>query len=366
MKLAILADYREENWPSMDLAAEMLTRELQAGFGQQIDARQVCPEYRRRASRIVNAQAARNADRLFNRLRDYPRFAATIRDDFDLFHVVDHSYSQLLHSLPAERTGVYCHDLDTFRCILLPDAEPRPRWFRAMTRHILRGFQKAAIVFHSTCAIRQQIIEHSLIDPAKLVHAPLGIAPEFSPESPGDVQLPVDASRPFVLHVGSCIARKRIDVLLDVLARLDGDVRLIQVGGEWTPAQRAQIDRLKIGDRIRQLRGISRNTLAELYRRARVVLLTSEAEGFGLPLVEALACGAPVIASDIPVLREVGGAAATFCAVGDIDSWTADVNHVLANRLGIDRAARLARASKYTWHSHAETILNAYLNLGGR
>ena len=63
--------------------------------------------------------------------------------------------------------------------------------------------------------------------------------------------------------------------------------------------------------------------LAALYRRAALVLMPSEAEGFGLPLVEAMACATPVIASDIPVLREVGAEAAVYCAVADVPAWSA-------------------------------------------
>ena len=56
----------------------------------------------------------------WNRLIDYPRHVSGLRDQYDVFHVVDHSYSQLLHRLPPERTVVTCHDLDTFRSVLQP------------------------------------------------------------------------------------------------------------------------------------------------------------------------------------------------------------------------------------------------------
>ena len=166
--------------------------------------------------------------------------------------------------------------------------------------------QKAALVFYNTESVRYQILAHGLIDPARLIYAPCGVAPEFaySPE-----QAAVEEASPFLLHVGSCIPRKRIDVLLAVFAEARDqtpDLKLIQVGGEWTQQQREQIARLKIGSAIRQMRGLPRRQLAAFYRAAAIVLQTSEAEGFGLPLAEGLACGAVVVASDIPVLREVG------------------------------------------------------------
>src|SRR5207248_5908441 len=125
---------------------------------------------------------------------------------------------------------------------------------------------------------------------------------------------PSSSGRPYMLHVGSCIPRKRIDVLLDAfrVVREAHDIALVQVGGEWTGRQREQIEALKLPDAVRQIRNVSRTELARLYRGAQVLVITSEAEGFGLPMAEALACGAAVVASDIAPLREVGGDAARF------------------------------------------------------
>src|SRR5262249_49053853 len=158
---------------------------------------------------------------------------------------------------------------------------------------------------------------------ARLVHAPNGVAPEFQPDArPGDLAvLPEIDGRLFLLHVGSCIPRKRIDVLLDLFAAVCSrrpDLRLGQVGGDWTAPQRQQIARLGVGTVVHQVRGVSRGDLAALYRRAAAVLLPSDAEGFGLPVIEGLACGTAVVASDILPLREVGGDAVAYCPVGDL------------------------------------------------
>jgi glycosyltransferase involved in cell wall biosynthesis len=94
------------------------------------------------------------------------------------------------------------------------------------------------------------------------------------------------------------------------------------------------------------------------------VLLTSEAEGFGLPVIEALACGAIVAVSDIPVLREVGGAAVVYCPVADVSAWVKTVEQLLENPTSApEYSLRLAQAQKYSWSAHAQTIANAYLQL---
>jgi glycosyltransferase involved in cell wall biosynthesis len=358
----------------MDLCAEMLCSQLSADHSASVRATRICPKFQRR-TRLVpvirKRNGAQNLDRLLNRFWDYPRYLRRRVGEYDCFHLCDHSYSQLVHELPAQRTGVLCHDLDTFRCLLEPRLDPRPRWFRAMVRRILAGLEKTAVVFHNSVLTRRQIEKYGLIDPAKLIHAPYGIAPEFTPESVEDVPenfpLAELGGRPFLLHVGSCIPRKRIDVLLDVFAGVKArcpDLVLVQAGGSWTQAQREQIERLGIGDALFQLPVLERKPLAALYRRAVLVLQPSEAEGFGLPVVEALACGSIVVASDIPVLREVGGEAAVYCPVADVPAWVDTVCGLIErSRAAPARPMRLAHAQRYSWPAQARTIVTAYKQL---
>jgi hypothetical protein len=177
----------------MDLCAEMLLAHLGSGSDDSLRPERICPTFRRRFTRLPifgGRRSAFNADRLFNRHCDFPSHlrriqASSPRREFDAFHVVDHSYAQLVHALPADRTGVYLHDLDAFRSLLEPNREPRPRWFRLMMRRVLTGLQKAALVFYSTAAVRSQVELHGLLDPTRLVHAPYGVCPEFTPDELG-------------------------------------------------------------------------------------------------------------------------------------------------------------------------------------
>jgi hypothetical protein len=244
--LGVLCDYPEEGWPSMDLCAEMLIRHL--GEHGTVRPARVCPSFRRLTTGLPilgRRDAASNADRLLNRFILFPRYARRSAPRFDLFHVVDHTYAQLVHALPAGRTGVYCHDLDAFRCLLDTAADPRPRWFRALARRILTGLQKAAVVFHSTTAVGEQINRAGLVPPDRLVLAPMGSHPSSAPTRRALGRAPLArrlGGGPWVLHVGSCIPRKRIDVLLDVFAglrRAVPGVRLVKVGGEWSAGHRS-------------------------------------------------------------------------------------------------------------------------------
>jgi glycosyltransferase involved in cell wall biosynthesis len=368
-RLALLRDFPEERWPSMDLCAEMLDQHLRADHAQRLDVVEACPPFRRRLQRLPGLTGRRitlNGDRLLNRHWDYPRHARRLSDAAEWFHVVDHSYAQLVHALPPGRVGVYLHDLDTFRCLLEPARDPRPRWFRAVARRVLSGLQKAVVVFFSTAVVRAEIVRHGLVDPECLVHAPLGCAPEFHRRALRDAANHA-SGRPYLLHVGSCMPRKRVDVLLEVFARLRQrlpELLLVKVGGEWTPAQQGLIERHGLAADIVHVRDIDRPTLACLYRRAGLVLMPSEAEGFGLPVLEALACGAPVLASDLPVFREVGGAAVGYAPVGQAEAWAEAALELLGDP---ERAGawgpRVAQAEQYSWRRHAQIIADTYLGL---
>ncbi|HUQ72502.1 MAG TPA: glycosyltransferase [Planctomycetaceae bacterium] len=370
VRLLALPVFREEDWPSIHLCADMLVQHWPCAADTPVKVVTAATPYRQRFGRLPGLgrkSYCRNADRLLNRFWDYPRRLRRQRTEFDAYHICDHSYSQLAHNLPPKSTGVLCQDLDTFRCLLSPEAEPRPWWFRRMTQRILDGFRQVAVVFHTTNHVRMQILEHGLIDPDRLVHAPLGIAPEFvelarhRPDDEGS------QAAPYLLHVGSCIPRKRIDVLLRVFAavrRRRSDVTLVKVGGEFTAEQRMLISELRLEAAVQHRLGLSRTELAGLYRRAAATLVTSDREGFGLPVIEALACGSVVVANDIPPLREGGGEAAVYRSIDDIEAWADAVLTLLDDSSPAPAVEqRRAQALRFTWERHAQVIAEAYARI---
>ncbi len=350
-RIAILCDIVEENWPSMDLVGEMLCDNLQKNHAGSFKATRLAPHLRRRFTRgQTSAGRFFNADRFVNRFVDYPRVARSLRAEFDLFHVIDHSYGQLVHELPPERTIVTCHDLDTFQCLLEPEREPRSVFFRKMMSRTLSGFRRAALVTCPSEATRDQLVNYDLVAPERAVVVTNGVHPSCSPNANPQADreaerlLGADNGDIEILHVGSTIPRKRVDVLLQVFAALRQEfpaARLIRVGGAFTREQEQLIDQLELASGIVVLPQLDREVLASVYRRATLVLLPSEREGFGLPLVEALACGTPVVASDLPVLREVAAAAASYAPVANVAAWAATVTELPS--IALDRV--LARAA---------------------
>jgi glycosyltransferase involved in cell wall biosynthesis len=364
----------------MDLVADMLLHHLREDHSDLFTPTRICPPMRRRFSRDCAASGKGfNTDRLLNRFSEYPRYVRRLRDKFDLFHVVDHSYAQLLHELPPERTIITCHDLDTFQCLLNPAQEPRSVYFRKMMKRTLSGFRKAAIVTCDSVATRDELLTHRLVEPERAVVVSNGVHPSCSPEA--DPIADQEAARLLgepaadafeLLHVGSTIARKRIDILLRVFAAVRKEfpqARLIRVGGPFSREQATLVDQLDLSRSIIVLPHLERNVLAAIYRRAAIVLQPSEREGFGLPVIESLACGTAVVANDLPVLREVGGAAARYCSVENIASWTETVVESFLERKQQAQAWRdrrnagLAQAGKFSWAEYARKMATLYQEL---
>ena len=368
LRVAIVADLLEEGWPSMDLVADMLMSHVAGGasFTPTLmrprfapangDGHEMLPTYRRIAYRFWS----------------YPRWLRR-QSPADIYHIVDHSYAHLAHQLPAGRVVVTCHDTDAFRS-LQPQADREsvlPRW---LVKRVLRGLQRAAVVACVSEVTRAELVGQGLIPIEKTTVLPVGVHPDCTPSPERDAEstaarLTGRTTTSDLLHVGSTIPRKRIDVLLETLAlvaKTRPDVRLWRVGGVFTPEQARRARELGVANRIVVLPFVSRSVLAALYRRAALVLLPSEREGFGLPLIEAMACGTPVLCTDLPVLREVGGDAAEYCPLGEPSVWAVRVTSLLRERESRPdlwegrRAAGLARAAAFTWTRYAEAMQDIY------
>jgi len=381
LRVAVIADYLEEAWPSMDLVADMLVQHLEREHAATIDARLIRPRMPRRLGHLpLPGAKMRTVDRALARQWDYPRHLRKLDRPFDIYHIVDHTYAHLVHALPADRTVVTCHDVDAFRSVLEPGSERRSPLFRWMSARILDGLRRAAHVPCDSEATRDALIRLASFPRDRLSVIPNGADMGNWPEADGTTDL--EAARLLgprhdveLLHVGSTIPRKRIDLLLDVFAAVRAarrDVRLIRVGGPFTAEQRARARDLGVGEAIVVLPFVDRATLAAVYRRAALTLLPSEREGFGLPLVESLACGTPMVASDIPVLRELGQDAVAYCALDDVAGWRDTILALLAgreqaaDRWRTRRVRGIARASEFSWSHYASRLVEVYHAVAGR
>ncbi|RPH64298.1 MAG: glycosyltransferase family 1 protein [Acidobacteria bacterium] len=376
-----MSDLREERWHRMDPLAEMLLLNLRAPDARPIEAVQLRPTMVRRFTRVPIVGGLRSVqimDRIVNRVWDYPRWLRPQGSDFDLFHIIDHSYAHLVTKLPPGRSLVMCHDLDAFQGVM-PGSHGGSLVGRALGKRLLDGLKTARKIVCGSVATRDELMSYNVVPAERVTVVPNGVHPTCSPwpDSSADREAVTllgspDRHRTELLHVGSTISRKRIDVLLEVFAALrqrNPTVHLVRVGDTFTRNQERLLASLGLGGHITMLRFVDRRVLAAIYRRAALLLQPSDREGFGLPVAEAMACGTPVVASDLPALREVGGQAATYCPVGDVAHWINSVAELLRERENdgeawrVRRAAGTAQARRFNWPEHAHRMTDVYREL---
>jgi len=369
IRVALLADSLEEGFASMDHYAAMLGAAL--ADRPDVNALLTRPLFRRRFARAGGLLGRRAIvlDRLVNRYRDYPRAAAAL-PGFDLFHVLDQTYASVACALPAPRTLVTCHDLDFFD----PPPGTRHAWLVRRTGAIaLPGLRHAARVICDSDAIRRDILGRGLVSDERLRVVPLGAEPDFRPDGPEVLgpaaeQLLASRTPPLVLHVGGMVPRKRIDLVLGTFACLRaglGAATLVRVGGALTPSFRQLAQTLGIAQAIVEMPFLTRSQLAALYRRCQLLLLVSETEGFGLPVLEAMASGVPVVCRDLPALRELAGDAARLVPGDDPVDFAAACTELLGtgSTAASLRARGLARARDYSWDRTGELTARVYAEL---
>jgi glycosyltransferase involved in cell wall biosynthesis len=199
--------------------------------------------------------------------------------------------------------------------------------------------------------------------PGKVVTAPHGVNHSiFKPQSPA---LPSQLGRPYVLYVGNRSRYKNFGVLLGALSILRKEGRdlglVLAGGGVLRRAERRSIAGLLSTGEFRHCFP-SDHELALLYNRSAVFCFPSLREGFGLPILEAMACGCPTVVSDIPVFHEVGGDAAEYFDSYSAESLANKLSEVLrdSERRRNLRAKGLKRAACFTWHNTAKLVCEAY------
>ena len=175
----------------------------------------------------------------------------------------------------------------------------------------------------------------------------------------------------FVLAVGTLEPRKNLPRLVEAYRRLDGELtarhRLVVVGANgWQTGE--TLDALRsLGERCTVLGYVSDAALAELYRRCAVFCYPSLGEGFGLPVLEAMAAGAAVLTSNVSSLPEVGGEAVEYADPLDVASIAAGLQRVLgdeAHRAELGHRAR-ERAREFSWDGFAERVLGVLEAVAG-
>ncbi len=292
--------------------------------------------------------------------------------DADVNHIIEHGYSHLAFSLDPRRTVVTFHDtmLSKLRARELP-VEAYPRLAMLGNRLNLTAIRRVAAVITVSESSRNDILRFTDCDPSR-VHVILeGVSERFRPPNgKGNGRGEGLDGRPLrILHVGHCGVYKNIEGILRalplLLARLGPRVVFVKVGGPFTRGQLALIDRLGIEQSVRHLGMVPAADLPRVYADADLLLMPSFHEGFGLPVLEAMACGTPVVASNQGSLPEVVGEAGLLVEPTDTEQIAAAAERLLTgDRLRADlRQKGLERARAFTWERTARETLAVYRNV---
>ncbi len=260
---------------------------------------------------------------------------------FDVFHYSDWMY-------PPQAGGVRAttiHDLVPLRF---------PEWVTAKTRSMhaakyAHTARSADLVFANSEYTGRDVVERLGIAPERVHVAPPGVKAAF--EAGGQA---ADLGRPYVLTVATLEPRKNLQTLVAAHRRLDGRYLLAVVGGSgWGDQPELR------GPDVVRLGFVSDEELARLYRGAAVAVYPSRFEGFGMPIVEAMACGAPVVASAHESMDEASGAAAVRASPDDPEAIAAAIEEASARRDEL-RPRGLEHAAAFTWLRTGRAFLGGY------
>ena len=285
------------------------------------------------------------------------------RRSLDLFHGTNFDIP-LWKRCPAILT---IHDLSDF---LYPEThEPRGVW-RARRRLPFMARTATQIVTHSE-SVRREVIEHLQVSREKVIAIPAAARSVFRPLPPDqtiETRKRLGVEDEFLLFVGTIEPRKNLIVLLnayrELLSATELHPQLVIAGkkGWLTDSLFSSLRELGIEERVLFTGYLSDNDLCALYSSCRVFIYPSKYEGFGLPPLEAMACGAPVIASSIPSIREVTGETARLVATAGSD----DLAHAIVTLLRDENerqrlsVAGFKRAQQFSWNRTAQLMLGVY------
>ncbi|HET6975719.1 MAG TPA: glycosyltransferase family 1 protein [Pyrinomonadaceae bacterium] len=293
-----------------------------------------------------------------------PRYIKQSR--FSVFHGTNYSVP-LLKTCP---TVVTIHDLSL---LLWPQTHTQQLARRARWRLPLMARRADAIIVPSQ-SIKQEVCEHLGIEDVKIAVIPEASRSSFHPVSIAETvatRQRLNISDDFILFVGTIEPRKNLLTLVRAFAEIvrssSCQTQLVIAGSEgWLTGDLH--DFLKtagLNNRIRFAGYLADDDLRALYSSCRVFVYPSLYEGFGLPLLEAMACGAPVVTSNIPAIRETVADVARLVTPTNVQELARSIMELLADQSESERRSEAGKqhASRFSWDKAAVATLDVYRHL---
>lgn len=294
----------------------------------------------------------------------------------DIYHIIDHTNAHVAYWLKNKGKPIIitCHDLVQFVYPEILKGQSRfPAFSMASWRFSVRGMCYADCVIAVSSNTAKDVNKRLGIELEKILVVPNGVEASFQ-------QLPSEEIKYFrqkyqhlpeeicLLNVGSTHQRKNIITVLKVLKTLKDQglsVRLWRSGGKFMGEHIAFIKEHNLEEDILDFGIADKNILVQLYNAADVLLAPSLYEGFGLTVLEAMACGLPVITSNVSSLPEVVGGAAVLVESMDIQAMSESVVRLKQNSIYCQKLVSqgFVRAKQLTWQKSAEHLVSIYEQL---
>jgi len=263
---------------------------------------------------------------------------------------------------------VTVHDLSHIR---YPETHPKRR-VEAMNKYLPRTIERATEIIVDSEFVRKEVVSHFGVDAARVNTIHLGVSQSYAPRSGNEIarvlaQYGLRAGR-YILSVGTLEPRKNLLRTLEAYAalpaRITRELPLVIAGmkGWLSEELEEKIRRYEERNQVRWLGYVPAKFLPLLYSGAKVFVYPSLYEGFGLPVLEAMASGVPVITSNLASLPEVAGEAAITVEPRDCDAVRDAMRRLIEDEQEAKRRATLglAQAAHFTWGACAQNTLKVY------
>ncbi|MEM3399441.1 MAG: glycosyltransferase family 1 protein [Candidatus Micrarchaeia archaeon] len=341
----------EKHWASMHVFTQNLAKNLPSGVHV---SRPFIPYIR-----LPLASLERRSISFFKHIV-YPNVAHISQGAIN--HITDHSYSFLIKKIDPKRTLVTCHDLiplnffeESIRDAFLRDISP---------------IRDAAAIVADSKKTKADIVEKLGIEEKKIRVVPLGVDHErffpFDEKRKRCTRAKFGFGSEFVvLHVGSTLPYKNIEGIIHALSLIEDEILFVKVGWDFTAEQKKFIDKKGIRKKISYIGKLKDAQMPEIYNACDLLVFPSFNEGFGLPIIEAMACGLPVLTSNSGGCEETAGDAGILVEPSDAGAIADAIMQVMQSKDFACEISKkgLKRAAEFSWKRTAEEYMHIYTHI---
>ncbi len=301
--------------------------------------------------------------RIYAKLQSY-----NIAPPFDFFLTrVDLTIHPNFATWPTIKSGLKAAVIHDLTYIYFPEVVEAKN-LEHLRRVVPRSIHQADFIITISEAVKSEIVKEFSIEPEKIIITPIPPDTTYLTKNDNEIHKKYGVpTQKFIYFIGNLEPRKDLPTLIEAYQKLPTNIKdeysLVLAGGNgWkTEKSRQAIKAAQAaGDKVVHVGFVDSKDTAAFYQQATMFVMPSIYEGFGMPILEAMASDCPVIASDIPVLRETAGDAALFAKAGDSDSFCQTIQQLINDKnLQKELVAKgKQQLTQFSWEKNSQTIIN--------